>query len=899
MTISLKHAFTSAIPVDTEAQARGEVTPDNWNAEHTLTMGSGRLLGRSTSGGGVVEEIGLGGNLSLTAGILDFSGDVATYETRATAAAATIPVIYSIIKINRYDASGLFEPAPYKQGSSSGPGAFQDAAGTWWEIAILNGVVWASWFGARFDGDNTHASANVTAVNAAITAIANAGGGIVELSAGTMCVTGAEIRIKNSNIWLRGRGPGITVLELNDFYTGTIIKALNATNSLNVADQISDISITDLTIDGNNIGVLSATATANALAGAFTVSVNVPTGVTTGMFVWDQTKFDSNGYNSGLMTSPFASISSLTSTSITVNQAITAPGVTSGDTIKFVSTDSSIQFLNTSFVTVERVHLINIYGYAGIISQQSDNVRICNNYIAASPTLTIVGTAGILGTATGTGCNAGVISNNVIVNSCIEWVGKHNVIADNDVIPANSGGIIIDPNSLCSNNVVRGNRVHDGTVMVNHDGITGGAGIEGWGQGLIIADNVCWNNSGVGISCGGAGSLVVGNVSYDNNQGAVALRSGIFLDVAGSDVWNNAQNITISGNNVFNTGSPGTQDYALWINAAASGIRGSGNTFRAGNTGTISGTFTSDNTGAITIAPTIVGGSTTTSTITYKTTTANGASGADHIFVVGNNGATEVLRLRNNGSGLFSGALTLSGAITYGGVTLNNAVTGAGKMVLDTNPVLVTPNLGTPSAVTLTSATGLPVSTGISGLGTGIATALAVNVGTAGSPIINGGALGSPSSAGTLPAFTLGGTVSGGGKQINNVIIGTSTPLAGAFTSVSATLAFTSTRDPSTGPHFDTSGSHQFSISASSSAAIASGGATAAHIKVYNASTGNASTWLAGNGTIVLETQIGSDAVASTSSPGAGKYSLAFSTNYTIFNGSGSTQVFRVNILQF
>ena len=47
--------------------------------------------------------------------------------------------------------------------------------------------------------------------------------------------------------------------------------------------------------------------------------------------------------------------------------------------------------------------------------------------------------------------------------------------------------------------------------------------------------------------------------------------------------------------------------------------------------------------------------------------------------------------------------------------------------------------------------------------------------------------LGSPSSVGTMPAFTLGGTVSGGGNQINNVIIGTTTPLAGSFTGLSAT----------------------------------------------------------------------------------------------------------------
>ena len=38
----------------------------------------------------------------------------------------------------------------------------------------------------------------------------------------------------------------------------------------------------------------------------------------------------------------------------------------------------------------------------------------------------------------------------------------------------------------------------------------------------------------------------------------------------------------------------------------------------------------------------------------------------------------------------------------------------------------------------------------------------------------------------TLPAHTLGGTVSGGGNQINNVVIGTTTPLAGTFTTVDA-----------------------------------------------------------------------------------------------------------------
>jgi len=46
-------------------------------------------------------------------------------------------------------------------------------------------------------------------------------------------------------------------------------------------------------------------------------------------------------------------------------------------------------------------------------------------------------------------------------------------------------------------------------------------------------------------------------------------------------------------------------------------------------------------------------------------------------------------------------------------------------LVFATSPTLVTPALGTPSAVVLTSGTGLPISTGVSGLGTGVATFLA------------------------------------------------------------------------------------------------------------------------------------------------------------------------------
>jgi hypothetical protein len=53
--------------------------------------------------------------------------------------------------------------------------------------------------------------------------------------------------------------------------------------------------------------------------------------------------------------------------------------------------------------------------------------------------------------------------------------------------------------------------------------------------------------------------------------------------------------------------------------------------------------------------------------------------------------------------------------------------TGSGALVFATSPTLVTPALGTPSSATLTNATGLPISTGVSGLGANQTTLLAAN----------------------------------------------------------------------------------------------------------------------------------------------------------------------------
>ena len=111
--------------------------------------------------------------------------------------------------------------------------------------------------------------------------------------------------------------------------------------------------------------------------------------------------------------------------------------------------------------------------------------------------------------------------------------------------------------------------------------------------------------------------------------------------------------------------------------------------------------------------------------------------------------------------------------------------TGSGALVFATSPALTTPNLGTPSAATLTNATGLPVATGISGLGSGVATFLATpssaNLRTAVTDETGSGSLVFATSP-TLVTPVLGVATATSVQGI----IGNVTPAAGTFTSLTA-----------------------------------------------------------------------------------------------------------------
>jgi hypothetical protein len=155
---------------------------------------------------------------------------------------------------------------------------------------------------------------------------------------------------------------------------------------------------------------------------------------------------------------------------------------------------------------------------------------------------------------------------------------------------------------------------------------------------------------------------------------------------------------------------------------------------------TLTGAVTAASTLAVTGTSTLTGAVTATAGVTgpitssSATITGGSITGITDLAVAdGGTGASTAANARTNLSAASSGAnsditsitgLTTALTVAQGGTGVTSS-TGTGNVVLSNSPTLVTPALGTPSAAVLTNATGLPISTGVSGLGTGVATLLA------------------------------------------------------------------------------------------------------------------------------------------------------------------------------
>ena len=224
-------------------------------------------------------------------------------------------------------------------------------------------------------------------------------------------------------------------------------------------------------------------------------------------------------------------------------------------------------------------------------------------------------------------------------------------------------------------------------------------------------------------------------------------------------------------------------------------------------------------------------------------------------------------------SGLGTGVATF--LATPSSANLAAAVTdetGTGSVVFSNSPTLVTPALGTPSSVTLTNATGLPVATGISGLGTGVATALAVNTGSAGAVVLFNGALGTPSS-GTLTNATglpIGTGVSGLGTGVATALA-VNTGSAGAVVLFNGALG-----TPSSGTVTNLTGTASININGTV-------GATTANTGAFTTLTASANSTFSSTGALTIS----KGTTGERPTPASGM--LRFNTTTTEFEGYNGT----------
>jgi hypothetical protein len=211
----------------------------------------------------------------------------------------------------------------------------------------------------------------------------------------------------------------------------------------------------------------------------------------------------------------------------------------------------------------------------------------------------------------------------------------------------------------------------------------------------------------------GAGGFVAGVVTATSFTGSGANLTTLNASNISSGTLNNLrlpQNISVSGIITATTFSGNLQN-TLTLNTSGTGLSGS-TTFN--NSGAATFTVTSNATSANTV-----------STIVARDGSGNFSAGTITANLTGT--ATSTTNIPN-----LTGAITSVNTTTsLGSFTSANLAaaltdeTGSGANVFATSPTLVTPILGTPTSGTLTNCTGLPVSTGISGLGANVATFLA------------------------------------------------------------------------------------------------------------------------------------------------------------------------------